>query len=1160
MKIKKIIRAILCLIVTLHSSQLAVAQTNTKKILVFSRTKGWKHSCIPFSIRAIQQLGVENSFGVDTTTNSAFFKDDNLKNYQAIIFNNTTGDVLNNSQQAAMERFIQAGGGFVGIHSAADTEYEWPWYNELVGAYFESHPSNSNVRNANVEVIDRSHISTNHLPEIWNRTDEWYNYKKIYHNLKPLAYLDESSYEGGTNGNNHPIAWHHEYDGGRAFYTGGGHTDESYSEPNFLKHLLGGIKYALGSGISLDYSKSYSKELPEENRFEKTVLVNDLNNPMELAVAQDGRVFFTELAGNLSVFDTKTNKRKLIHRFPLTMKGGTGLIGITLDPDFENNGWVYLYYSPPIEGEPIIFNLSRFTISKSNVLDLKSEKILLKVPVQINSGSHHGGSLAFDKDRNLILSTGDGTTPFPSDGYAPIDERPGDKYYPMDAQRSSANSNDLKGKILKIHPEKDGTYSIPEGNMFSPPTPKGGTYSAAKTPPIGDGGFTRPEIFAMGCRNPYRIAVNPKTSTIYWGEIGPDAGVDVKRGPRGYDEFNQAKKPGFYGWPYFVGNNYAYSEWNFADSTAGPNFDPNHPSNNSPNNTGLINLPKATPAMIWYPYNVSNDFPELGQGGRSAMAGEFYSFNKSKASPRAIPAHYDGSLFVFDWMRNWVLALRFDENENYLRNEKFMPNTGDFRRPIDLAFSLDGVMFMLEYGSVYGADNVDARLVKIEYNSGNRSPKIDAYFANEDEIKKVNAQSFLTSENKFFPKYKEVSGKAPLKFSAFARATDPDFDDKPEITWVLNGKEVAKGAKYESTLITNGLYTLTCMARDKAGKTVEEKLKIIVGNQKPEFQLLSKNNSTFYFEDKAFEYEVKTKDMNDKSSRSEKIITKLNYIPQPYRPSTEVVNSALTTVEPGSIGKTLYEGSDCKACHTKNLKSVGPSLTQIAEKYNGKPGVVDILAKKIIEGGGGNWGQTHVMSAHPQLNIADAREIVNYIFALSDPKKEFKKIPLSGTLPLDKHLTDTPRGYYNILAEYNEGANPGIATQKASKSFPLRHHVLRAMDADIHPGFVFDWGQLREGGSKSYLLFRNIDLRNIKSISFEYASKEFDGEIQIRKNSAAGPIIGKAAYLPTGSWDKMNWTKSEIDLPETCDLYFVAVRKSKPTDKIIKFKSIKFEQ
>jgi cytochrome c len=166
---------------------------------------------------------------------------------------------------------------------------------------------------------------------------------------------------------------------------------------------------------------------------------------------------------------------------------------------------------------------------------------------------------------------------------------------------------------------------------------------------------------------------------------------------------------------------------------------------------------------------------------------------------------------------------------------------------------------------------------------------------------------------------------------------------------------------------------------------------------------------------------------------------------------------------------------------------------------------------------------------------------------------------VAGKLPLDKHLEDKPRGHYNILAEYADGTGKGSNTQKSSKAFPLRHHILRAMDADMHPGFVFDWGQLREGGSKSYLVFKKIDLKNIKNISFEYASKEFDGEIQIRKNSAAGPIVAKVNYSPTGNWDKMNWVNTTIDLPEICDLYFVAVKKSKPTDKIIKFKSIKFE-
>lgn len=222
--------------------------SNDSKVLIFSRTKGYYHESIPSGIAAIQKLGSENGFQVDTTKDAGKFTFDNLKNYKAIIFLSTTQDVLNDEQQTAMENYIRAGGGFVGIHAAADTEYEWPWYNKLVGAYFKSHPNNPNVRTAVVNVINRDHIATRALPEKWERSDEWYNYKDIDPDLKVLARLDEKSYQGGENGENHPIIWYHEYDGGRAFYTGGGHTKESYDDSVFMKHVLGGIEYAMGDG------------------------------------------------------------------------------------------------------------------------------------------------------------------------------------------------------------------------------------------------------------------------------------------------------------------------------------------------------------------------------------------------------------------------------------------------------------------------------------------------------------------------------------------------------------------------------------------------------------------------------------------------------------------------------------------------------------------------------------------------------------------------------------------------------------------------------------------------------------------------------------------------------------------------------------------------
>ena len=216
-----------------------------KKVLIFSKTAGFHHNSIAVGIPAIIKLGQEHNFDVDTTTDSKKFTYDNLKQYAAVIFLSTTGDVLNDTQQAEFEKYIQAGGGFAGVHSATDTEYDWPWYGNLVGAYFKSHPSQ---QMAVLDVVDRNFIATKHLPAEWKRFDEWYNFKWIAQGLHVLIKIDEKSYTGGLNGDNHPMSWYHEFDGGRAFYTELGHTDESYADPLYLGHLLGGIEYAMGNG------------------------------------------------------------------------------------------------------------------------------------------------------------------------------------------------------------------------------------------------------------------------------------------------------------------------------------------------------------------------------------------------------------------------------------------------------------------------------------------------------------------------------------------------------------------------------------------------------------------------------------------------------------------------------------------------------------------------------------------------------------------------------------------------------------------------------------------------------------------------------------------------------------------------------------------------
>lgn len=1121
--------------------QTAAVPPAKPRVLVFSRTKGFVHSSIPFGIAAVQKLGKANGFDVDTTKNAAYFVDDSLKKYAAVIFNCTTGNVLDPEQQAAFERYIQAGGGYVGIHSAADTEYEWPWYNKLMGAYFSSHPSGPNVRPAAVDVLDKTHGSTAHLPDRWNRTDEWYNYRSFYTGLKVLANLDENSYEGGTNGANHPIAWYHEFDGGRAFYTGGGHVDTSYDEPLFLQHVLGGIRYAMGSGKPLDYSKAYAKAMPEENRFVKTVLVNDLNSPMELAVAPDGRVFFTELNGTLSVYDSRTGTSGVVHKFAITSKGGTGLIGVTLDPKFAQNRFIYLYYTPPSEGEPIPFQLSRFVVRDDNSLDLASEKVLLTVPVEINSGAHHGGSLAWDSAGNLILSTGDSSSPFPSEGYAPIDERSGREYFSLDAQRSAANTNDLKGKILRITPQPDGSYTIPDGNLF----PKGTT-------------GTRPEIYAMGCRNPYRIAVNPKTGTVYWGEIGPDAGKDSIQGPRGYDEFNQAKRAGNFGWPYFVGNNAAYADWDFATKTAGPRYNPAAPVNASPNNTGLKTLPPAQPAMIYYPYAASAEFPELGQGGRSAMAGQFYSFNEKTVGKTGFPEYYDKALFVFDWMRNWVITLRFDENENYVRNEPFMAANGDFRRPIDLAFSNDGVMYMLEYGSVYGADNEDARLVKIEYNRGNRPPLARAAVVDSARMAQARARSFLTSDGRNAPPVREATGPAPLRVRFNARGTDPD-EDALRYEWLFDGKTVgARQASAAFTYTQPGTYPAVVRVTDAAGNVGADTLMVRVGNARPQVQIAAANTS-FFWEKKPFSYAVKVTDPGATKVDPKRIRVFYAYNPQPgTQDRAPVGDQVVEAMETGSLGKTLVGNSDCKACHTVDKPSVGPTFLAIAGKYKGQAGSVEKLAKKIIAGGGGNWGTQHVMSAHPQVSDADAREMVNYIFSLTDPKKAPTGLPAEGTLALADHKPTDTRGQYTIVAAYTDEGGNGVGPLTGTDVVTLRPAKVQAVDADAQEGFARFGNRLSAGKHKSYVLLKNIDLTGIRKFTFGYGAKDKAGEIEVRLHSQAGPVIARVPFQPSG--DKSGEVTGELTQSVTGrnDVYFVVVKRDKPNDSVAALHTIEF--
>lgn len=673
-------------------------------VLVFFKTGGYYHESIPTGVKAIQDLGDKNGFNVDTTTNANMFAEDSLKKYAALVFLSSTGEILSGNQEIAVERYMQAGGGFVGIHAATDAEYDWSWYVKMIGASFKSHPAN---QEATLIINDKNHPSTDSLPATWTRKDEWYNFKNLNPDVKVLISIDEKSYQGGENGDKHPMAWYHNFDGGRVFYTELGHTNESFSEPLYLKHILGGIQYAIGDNTA-DYSKARSVFAPDESQFTKTDLVKGtFFEPTEISVLPNLDVLVVQRRGEIYLYNSTSKKLKqagFLNVYWKTNAPGVnseeGLLGVKADPDFAKNHFVYMFYSVP---DSPMNRLSRFTLENDTILN-SSEKVILEFYEQRDICCHTGGSIAFGPNKTLFVSTGDNTTPFDepnqkyvSHGYAPLDDRPG--HYQYDERRSSGNTNDLRGKILRIRVKDDGSYEIPDGNLFPKGTDK-----------------ARPEIYVMGNRNPYRISVDPKNGNLYWGEVGPDANIDSleTRGPQGYDEVNQARKAGFFGWPFFIGKNYPYHIYDYATGKSGPAFDPAKPINNSRNNTGLTELPPAQPAFIWYPYGISTmDFPSLGAGGRTAMAGPVYYSDLYPKETR-YPSYYDGKFFFNEWMRGYIKAVSMKANGDYDRMEPFMPNT-KFHAAIDIEVGPDGRFYVLEYGSGWFSKNDDAGLSRIDY-------------------------------------------------------------------------------------------------------------------------------------------------------------------------------------------------------------------------------------------------------------------------------------------------------------------------------------------------------------------------------------------------------------------------------------------------------------
>ncbi|MGL5018588.1 MAG: ThuA domain-containing protein, partial [Luteolibacter sp.] len=783
------------------------------KLLVFTETAGFVHGSIPAGIAAINQLAVEHDFAVTQTNDSAVFVSQ-LATHDVVLFLNTTGDVFNPSEELAFQTWYRNGGAYVGIHAASDTEPAWPWYLDLVGAKFANHPA---VQVGTVDFLDQTHPITNVVNPAtsqrvveWTVSEEWYNFTTSPRGkVHVLAHLnaaivsanveepDRPGVTGTTHGNDHPILWCQEFDGGRSVYLGPGHADATYSAPIFRGLMINAIEWAAG------LLQGDSQATIDAN-YEKVVLDPTVSNPMSIDIDSTGKVYLVERKGAVKVHDQATGQTRVIGNLSAYSGGEYGLLGITLAPDFNTSRHLYILWSPATGNNN---RLSRFTLNGAGDLNLASEVAIIEYFTNRSAGHHQSGSVAFTPDGNIVMSLGDNTW---ASQFSPRN----DTGIANDARKGSPNSNDLRGGIVRIRPNVGGgppahpNYTIPSGNLFPPGTPLG-----------------RPEVYTKGSRNCFRLCVDPYTGWVYYGDVGPDrSGLSSDlpfEGSRGHDEFNQVKGPGWFGWPYFLADNKAYRDggngvvgnpWTMATLRADlanyftlPSFTGNGGQAGDPNL-----LPNPIPAWIWYASGSNSAPPQFSElnsgGGRCAMAGAVYAHAQGKN----FPVYYDRSVFIMEWSRNRIYDVRTRPDGSILEITRFAPHL-TFDRPLEMKFGPDGAMYVIEWGTEFGtSESAGAKIVKIQYTKGAATP------------------TAVASAN-------VTSGSLPLTVNFSSAGT---FDPDAQIlnyAWDFNGDQIIDSTlpNPTHTFTTAGTYNVQLTVTDEDQLFARANVTISGGNNAP---------------------------------------------------------------------------------------------------------------------------------------------------------------------------------------------------------------------------------------------------------------------------------------------------------------------------------------
>ena len=793
----------------------------------------------------------------------------------------------------------------------------------------------------------------------------------------------------------------------------------------------------------------------DARRLERVPMVSGLTDAMGMDVLDDGTVILIERPGGVLLVPPNGQVRR-VGRVKAAVFGEVGLMGVVFDPDFARTGAFHVFYSP--EEKKSVMRLSRMVIREGHI-DPALEKMIIEVPIDQDGAIHLGGGIARDAKGRILIGIGDNSPPIPE---LPIDQRPGK--FMADALRSAGNTNDLRGKILRIEPLAQGGYRIPEGNLFK------------------DAKEGRPEIFAMGCRNPFRVMCDHATGEVMWGDVGVN--VDPKCGitPSGYDEINRTLTPGNFGWPLFSGPNEPFTSFDFETRKVGPKFDPLHPVNFSRNNTGAKDLPPARGAALWYSSVASERWPALGSGSRSVVCGPVVRAPKN-ANGERIHERYHGKLLVADWMRNWIVACDMRANGTLGDAEPFAQHLV-FRRPMDLRMAPDGTLFVLEYGDRWNG-NTDGTLSRLAYRRGNRAP-----------VARATANP--------------PAGKAGISVRLDASASTDADGDALGYQWrdaagtVIPGEGPTREVKPGAT----GTHSYTVTVTDAKGATGTARVEVRVGNAMPVVAIKAPAGGTFFDWKQPLLLKAEVTDEEDGSTANgsipaEKVVWRAIYLPR-----------GAAEAETSHPGLALMRASTCFGCHMAGEASRGPAYAMVGARYRDQEGARERLTKKIVEGGNGSWG-TYPMPPHPQHNPAQARQMVDWILDEAGTGQQGAAGATAAImLPHPGHKGDG--GVWRVTASYTDQGAKGQPSLTGEATVIVHARQRKAAFADMQQGalVIDDIEQERDAlawlAKDGLVGFTGLRLDGVAALRVRAASIRPGTMLEARLDGPEGPLLGKA--------------------------------------------------